>query len=137
REEDALVVDVPTLLPARGAGPLVSAALDAYGELVEAPAAPFGLVLGGASLKRLLPLTTALLPHCTDVLVGGAVANTFLVAQGWKAGGSAYEPQALSDAAEILRAGRAGNVRFHFPVDAVVRTSSPGVAPVYDVRRLD
>ena len=135
---DPSVVDLPRLVMSRGAGPVVSAGLDIYKEAVEAPATPYALVLGGSSLTRLLPLTTALLPSCTDILVGGAVANTFLVAQGWRPGSSPYEAGALNDATEILRVASANNVQMHMPVDAVVRVQpSPGVAPIYDVRRLD
>lgn len=135
---DPSVVDLPRLMTTRGAGPLVSAALDIYKEAVEAPAAPYALVLGGPSLTRLLPLTTALLPSCTDILVGGAVGNTFLVAQGWKPGGSPYDAVALADATEILRLAATHNVRMHMPIDAVVRLRPPqGTAARYEVRRLD
>jgi phosphoglycerate kinase len=138
RGNDPLVSDVPRRLSSRGVGPLVGVALDAHRELVDAPATPYALVLGGASLPRLRPVMTALLPHCTDVLFGGALANTLLVAQGWRPGGSLYEPDALDDAVEFLRVARTTSVKLHFPVDAVIRTRGPlGVAPAYEVRRLD
>jgi phosphoglycerate kinase len=138
RNNDPLVSDVPRRLASRGVGPLVGTALDAQRELLEAPVAPYALVVGGASLPRLRPVLTALLPHCTDVLFGGAVANTLLAAQGWRPGGSLYEPDALNDAVEFLRVARTTSVNLHFPIDAVIRTRGPlGVAPTYDVRRLD
>jgi phosphoglycerate kinase len=134
---DASVVDLPPLMTSRAAGPLVSAALDVYKEAVEAPEAPYALVLGGSSLIRLLPLVTALLPFCTDILVGGAVANTFLAAQGWKPGGSPVDPGGLRSAQQVLEDARGRGVRMHMPIDAVVRVSPPGRPPTYEVRPVD
>jgi phosphoglycerate kinase len=84
-----------------------------------------------------LPLATALLPTCDAVLFGGAVANTVLLAQGWKPGGSPCEPAAVPEVAEFLRAARAKGAQMFFPVDAVVRTSRPGAPPDYEVKPLD
>ena len=135
---DPSVVELAPLLVSRAVGPLVAAALDIHRDVVVAHDPPYALVLGGASVKRLLPLVTALLPFCTDILVGGPVGNTFLAAQGWQPGGSPYDPSEVPDAKEILRLAASGNVKVHLPVDAVVREqASRRATPTYAVVRLD
>jgi phosphoglycerate kinase len=136
-ESSASVVTVPRLLPERGAGSQVTGALDAARAVTVGPPKPFTLVLGGASVARVLPIAQALLPACTDVLVGGGVGNTFLAAQGWRPGGSFYEPTATPDVEAFLKAAAGAGVRVHSPLDAVTATAGPGGTRSYAVRALD
>jgi phosphoglycerate kinase len=129
---------LPRLLVARAVGPIVAAALDIHRDAVEAPAAPYALVVGGYSMRRVAPLIRALLPQCNALLLGGGVANTFLAARGWQPGGSAYEVDGVTEARSILEAARAGGVEVKLPVDAVVRTKPAGGGkPSYDVLPID
>jgi phosphoglycerate kinase len=136
RERSASVSLLPKLVAERGAGRIVSSALDIQ-RLVAEPVAKCSLVLGGASVRRVLPLATKLLPVCDSVLFGGAVGNTVLLAHGWKPGGSPCEPAAVPDVLDFLRAARAKSAALYFPVDAVVCTRRAGAPPDYEVRPLD
>lgn len=110
-------------------------AFDAEYDVARAPAAPFALVLGGSTLQPLLPLVTTLLPNVNDILLGGVVANTFLVAAGWQPGGSVYEPALLMQATSLLSAAQARGVNIHWPVDVVVRDGLTALpSSRYDVR---
>lgn len=125
------------LLPERGAGLQVMAALDAVRMATLAPPKPYTLVLGGASVARVLPIATALLPLCTDIVVGGGVGNTFLAAQGWRPGGSFYEPGAVAGVDAFIQAAGAAGVRIHTPLDVVVSRVNPGGSRTYEVRKVN
>jgi phosphoglycerate kinase len=137
RDGGASVVELPRLLCACGVGDAVDKAFDMVHDATMAPAPePFTLVLGGPSVRRVEPLFRAVLPSCKDVLLGGAVANTFLAAQGFRPGGSAHEPNDVALALELLNLAHANGVVVHMPADALVRTSNAG-ATTYDNVALD
>ena len=136
-ESSASVVSVPRLMPERGAGLQVTAALEVMRSATVAPIKPYTLVLGGASIARVLPVATALLPLVTDVVVGGSVGNTFLAAQGWRPGGSPYEPNAVAAAEAFLVAAANARVKIHTPLDVVVRITRPGSHGTYEVRKVN
>ena len=136
-ETSASVVSIPRLMPERGGGLQVMAALDAVRMATLAPPKPYTLVLGGASVARVLPIATALLPLCTDIVVGGGVGNTFLAAQGWRPGGSFYEPGAVAGVDAFIQAAGSAGVRIHTPLDVVVSTVHPGGSRTYEVRKVN
>ena len=136
-ESSASVIAIPRLLPERGAGLQLAAALEAVQTATLAPPKPYTLVLGGSSVARVLPIATFLLPFCTDIVLGGAVGNTFLAAQGWKPGGSPYEPGAVAGVEALLVAAGNAGVKIHAPVDAIMSTTRPGGVRTYEVRKLD
>ncbi len=135
-ESSASVATLPRMLAERGAGLQVTAALDAVQAITAAPPRPFTLVLGGASVARVLPVAMALLPLVTDVVVGGAVGNTFLAAQGWRPGASAYEPAAVAAVEAFILAASNAGVTIHSPVDVVMATTRGG-SRTYEVRKVD
>jgi phosphoglycerate kinase len=132
------VEELPRRLGTRGVGLAVAPALDMLHDALAAPAPEtYSLVLGGPSLRRLDALARAVLPSCNNLLVGGAVANTFLLAQGWRPGGSPHDPDEVAIAQDLLAlAGQHGTI-VHTPLDAVVRTSQPGQPPRYQEQALD
>jgi phosphoglycerate kinase len=138
RDGGASVVELPRLIPARGVGYEIDAALDVFHDAISAPAPErYTFVLGGGGLRRLGLLARAVLGVCNDVVLGGAVANTFLVAQGWKPGASPYEPDAVDLARELLERARGAGVTVHLPIDAAVRTARTSGGATLDDRLLD
>jgi phosphoglycerate kinase len=138
RDGGASVVELPRLMPSRGVGYSIDAALAIYHDAISAPAPErYSFVLGGGGLRRLALLTRAVLGVCNDLLLGGAVANTFLVAQGWKPGASPHEPDAVDLAKELLELARTRGVTVHVPLDAVIRIGRSSGATSYQDRALD
>jgi phosphoglycerate kinase len=115
----ASTVGVPIRLKPAAAGLLMQAELAHLGRLLEAPLHPFLAILGGAKVSDKLELIENLLPHVDGFLVGGAMAYTFLKAQGHPIGRSLVEVERLDLAHALLaHVGSAGK-RFLLPVDHV------------------
>lgn len=113
----ASVVGVPAVLRPAVAGLLVRRELEALRRVREADRSPLVLVLGGAKVGDKIPVLETLLDRADAVLVGGAMANTFLAAAGADMGRSRVEEKALP-AARRLR-DRAGS-RLRLPRDLIV-----------------
>ena len=102
------------------AGRLMQAELQALAAALESPEHPLAAVIGGAKVSTKLDVLGNLV-HRVDVLVlGGAMANTFLAAQGLAVGKSLQEPEMHGTAREILAAARKGNCEVVLPEDVVV-----------------
>jgi phosphoglycerate kinase len=96
------------------------------------PARPFVAVLGGAKISGKIDVIEALLPKVDEILIGGAMANTFFAAMGLEVGSSLVEPDRIALATDLL--GRAGP-KLVLPSGVVVaRTLEPG-APHKSVPR--
>jgi phosphoglycerate kinase len=105
------------VLPAY-AGRAIEAELDALESVLERPAHPVTAIVGGAKVSTKLDLLANLLKKIDVLAIGGAMANTFLFAQGHGVGKSLYEPDLVGTAREILDA--AGRCEILLPIDAVV-----------------
>jgi phosphoglycerate kinase len=110
----ASIVGPPRVLPA-AAGRLLAAEVDALGRLIGAPERPFVAVLGGAKVSDKLGVIDALLQRCDALLIGGAMAFTFLVAQGYAIGASLVEEDRVAHCKDLLATGR-----IRVPSDVVV-----------------
>jgi phosphoglycerate kinase len=114
----ASVSGVPKLLPS-AAGLLMQKELDAFRRVLQKPARPFVAILGGAKVSDKLPVIENLLPKVDTLIVGGAMAYTFLVQQGRKVGKSRVEPELVAEAGRVLAAAKAAGKRLLLPVDHV------------------
>jgi len=101
----ASIVGPPPRLP-HAAGRLLEAEVAALGGLLADPARPFVAILGGAKVSDKLGVLDALVARCDRVLVGGAMAFTFLVAQGHTVGESLVEPDRVDACRRLLATGR-------------------------------
>jgi len=119
----ASVVGVTGYLRPAVAGFLVQRELEALSDLRQARRGPFVVILGGAKIADKIGLLEVFLARADALLIGGAMANTFLSATGVGMGRSLVEEDSVSLAAKFLAAG--GN-RLHLPVDLVV--ADPGAA---------
>lgn len=112
----ASTVGVTQFLPAF-AGFLVEKEIEVLSKLLEAPEHPICLIVGGAKVDTKIGILEKFLPIADTFILGGALANTFLKAQGYEIGGSLYEPKKLELAQQFLTA--AANKTVLLPLDAV------------------
>ncbi len=115
----ASTVGVTRFLSERAAGFLMMRELEALRLLTINPEHPYVAILGGAKVSDKIGVLKNLLTKVDAVLVGGAMAYTFLKAQGIAVGKSRVEEDKLEVAREILAAAAARNVRFVLPCDHV------------------
>jgi phosphoglycerate kinase len=102
------------------AGLLMEREVDALTRLLKRPAKPFHAVIGGAKISGKLEVLSALLSRCQALLLGGGMANTFLVAKGVSLGKSLVEDDQLENAERIIAEARRKRVRLMLPTDAVI-----------------
>jgi phosphoglycerate kinase len=93
---------VAKFAPVACAGPLLVAELDALHTALAAPKRPLVAIVGGAKVSSKLAVLTNLLPLVDRLIVGGGIANTFLVAAGHDVGRSLYEPDLVETARGLL-----------------------------------
>jgi phosphoglycerate kinase len=119
---------VAHLLPAY-AGRLMQAELEALDTALHTPVRPVAAIVGGAKVSTKLDLLGNLVAKVNLLAIGGAMANTFLAAQGHPVGRSLQEAQMHATALEILTAAKAAGCEVVLPTDAVVADDlKPGVA---------
>jgi phosphoglycerate kinase len=110
------------------AGLLMEREINYLGGLLGSPARPYVAILGGAKVADKVGLVKNLLPRVDAILIGGAMAYTFLAARGVGVGSSRVERESLPMAAGILDAAAAAGVKLLLPVDHRVAASltNPG-----------
>ena len=129
----ASVEALPRAVRERGgdavAGRLVQREVEALSKLLEDPARPYVAVLGGAKVSDKLSTVNALVERVDALLVGGAMAFTFLAAEGTPVGASLVEPDRFEEVrAASARAGERGVV-LQLPEDVVVAPEPSAEAP--------
>ena len=113
--------------------------LDALGKALEHPERPLAAIVGGAKISTKLDLLGNLLQKVDVLIIGGAMANTFLLAQGKNVGKSLVERDLLDTAQKIMAEAKAAKREIVLPVDAVVAEKLEANAPsrVVDVDHVD
>ncbi len=115
----ASTVGIAKLRPAY-AGFLMEKEIANLGMLVNHPEHPFAAIIGGAKVSDKIKVLKNLLAKVDLMVIGGGMANTFLLAQGKAVGKSLAEPDRVEDARAILAAAEEKGVRIVLPVDVVV-----------------
>jgi phosphoglycerate kinase len=115
----ASTVGIAKLLPAY-AGLLMERELAMLSKLLEAPERPFAAILGGAKVSDKIKVIDNLLTKVDLLVLGGGMANTFLLAQGKTIGKSLAEPDRVEDARRILATAEKHGVRVVLPIDVIV-----------------
>jgi phosphoglycerate kinase len=110
---------ITQLLPSY-AGPLLMEEVDALKSVLDAPARPTAAVIGGAKVSTKIPLLTNLAGKVDKLIIGGAMANTFFLAEGVNVGKSLAEPDFAKTALEIMRAAKMRHCEVVLPHDVVV-----------------
>src|SRR5690606_29249634 len=116
---DASIVGVPALLPS-AAGLLVQKEVEALGGLLTRPARPFAAVLGGAKVSDKIEVIERLSQKVDHLFIGGAMAYTFLRAQGTAVGRSRVEEDQVDFARRMIEVIPTRGCKLHLPVDHVV-----------------
>ncbi len=109
---------VARLLPS-AAGHLLEQELHALGKLLDRPEHPFVVILGGAKVSDKIGVISSLLEVADRILIGGAMAFTFAVAQGGKVGASRVEEDQLDTARNVLARASERGVSVVLPEDSV------------------
>ena len=108
------------------AGFLVTKEITEIDRVINKPEHPTVVIFGGKKVSDKIGVISTLLDKASVVLVGGAMANTFIVAQGGEIGLSRYEKDKIEVAKKILELAEQKNVKFLLPVDSVAtREFSP------------
>jgi phosphoglycerate kinase len=115
----ASTVGIASFLPAY-AGLLMEREISALSSLLENPKHPFAAILGGAKVSDKIGVIDHLLTKVDLLILGGGMANTFLLAQGKSVGKSLAEHDRVDDARRILAAAEKAGVQVLLPVDVVI-----------------
>ena len=115
----ASTVGIASYLPAY-AGLLMEREISALSSLLENPRRPFAAILGGAKVSDKIGVIDHLLTKVDLLILGGGMANTFLLAQGKSVGKSLAEHDRVDDARRILVAAEKAGIQVLLPVDVVI-----------------
>ncbi len=123
----ASTVGMTRFVPVRAAGLLLQRECAQLGKVLAAPDRPLVAILGGAKVSDKIPVIRALLSRVDGLLIGGAMAYTFLRAQGRATGTSLVEPEHAPLAAELLQGAAERGIELMLPSDHVVAVdATPG-----------
>ncbi len=105
--------------PIACAGPLLSAEIDALNKALAAPARPLAAIVAGSKVSTKLTILKSLADKVDQLIVGGGIANTFMLAAGLKIGKSLAEPDLVADAKAVIDAMAARGADVPVPTDVV------------------
>jgi phosphoglycerate kinase len=116
---EATTHGVAKYAPVACAGPLMAAELDALGQALHQPARPMIAIVAGAKVSTKLTILASLAEKVDQLIVGGGIANTFMLAAGLNIGKSLAERDLAGEARKIMDACRARGCEVPIPVDVV------------------
>jgi phosphoglycerate kinase len=102
------------------AGPLLAAEIDALTQALQAPKRPLLAIVAGSKVSTKLTILQSLADKVDGLIVGGGIANTFMLAAGLPIGRSLAEPDLVEQAHAVMRAMKARGAEVPIPVDVVV-----------------
>ncbi|MDO9291749.1 MAG: phosphoglycerate kinase [Hydrogenophaga sp.] len=105
--------------PIACAGPLLAAEMDAIGKALANPKRPLIAIVAGSKVSTKLTILQALAKNVDGLIVGGGIANTFMLAAGLKIGKSLAEPDLLAEAKAVMDAMKARGAAVPIPTDVV------------------
>ncbi len=116
----ASMVGMPRFVAASAAGFLVKKEMEYLERAVNNPMRPMVAVLGGAKISDKIKIIKHLVGQVDKIIIGGAMAFTFLKAQGYEIGKSLVEDDMVEEVKDILKEATASRIKFYLPVDFVV-----------------
>jgi len=117
---EATTHGIAKFAPIACAGPLMAAELDALGKALEKPARPLLAIVAGSKVSTKLTILRSLADKVDQLIVGGGIANTFMLASGMRIGKSLAEPDLVGEAQAIIDIMKARGAQVPLPVDVVV-----------------
>lgn len=117
---EATTHGIARFAPVACAGMLMGDEIDALAKAIENPARPLVAIVGGAKVSSKLVILKSLAEKVDQLIVGGGIANTFLLATGHRIGESLAEPELVKEAQAIIDMMKARGAEVPLPVDVVV-----------------
>lgn len=116
----ASTAGIAEFMPAKGVGRLMQQEVDALTQVFETPKKPVLVISGGAKVSSKINILRHLVTQADQLMIGGAMANTFLAAMGHDMGNSLFEMEQRANAKEVLSLAGACGCRILLPLDVVV-----------------
>ncbi|MFM2346863.1 MAG: hypothetical protein RL654_1616 [Pseudomonadota bacterium] len=116
---EASTYGIAQFAPVACAGPLLAAEIDAISKALANPKRPLVAIVAGSKVSTKLTILKALSANVDGLIVGGGIANTFMLAAGLKIGKSLAEPDLLGEAKAVIEAMAARGAAVPIPVDVV------------------
>lgn len=115
--------------PVACAGPLLAAEMDAIAKALANPRRPLVAIVAGSKVSTKLTILQSLAGKVDQLIVGGGIANTFMLAAGLRIGKSLAEPDLLGDARAVIESMKARGAEVPIPTDVVIAKSFSADAP--------
>ena len=115
--------------PVACAGPLLAAEIDAIGKALSNPKRPLAAIVAGSKVSTKLTILQSLAKNVDQLIVGGGIANTFMLAAGLKIGKSLAEADLVNEAKVVIDAMKARGAEVPIPTDVVVAKTFAADAP--------
>ena len=131
---EATTHGVAKFAPIACAGPLLAAELDALGAALKTPKRPMVAIVAGSKVSTKLTILKSLASKVDQLVVGGGIANTFLLATGFPIGKSLAEPTLIDEAKAIIEMMAARGAAIPIPVDVVCGKEFSASAPAITKR---
>ena len=116
---EASTYGIAQFAPIACAGPLLAAEMDAISKALTAPKRPLVAIVAGSKVSTKLTILESLANNVDQLIVGGGIANTFMLAAGLKIGKSLAEPDLLDQAKSVIAAMKARGAEVPIPTDVV------------------
>ena len=126
---EASTYGIAQFAPIACAGPLLSAEIDAITKALAHPKRPLVAIVAGSKVSTKLTILKSLSEKVDGLVVGGGIANTFMLAAGLKIGKSLAEPDLLAEAVAVIAAMKARGAAVPIPVDVVCAKAFAADAP--------
>ena len=126
---EATTYGIAQFAPVACAGPLLAAEVNAIIKVLAAPRRPLVAIVAGSKVSTKLTILQALADKVDGLVVGGGIANTFLLAAGLPIGKSLAEPDLVGEARAVMAAMKARGAEVPIPTDVVVATRFSADAP--------
>ena len=117
---EASTYGIAEYAPVACAGPLLAAEIDAITQALAAPRRPLVAIVAGSKVSTKLTILQALSAKVDGLIVGGGIANTFMLASGLKIGKSLAEPDLVDDAKAVIESMKSRGAAVPIPTDVVV-----------------
>ena len=126
---EASTYGIAQYAPVACAGPLLAAEMDAITAAFAHPKRPLVAIVAGSKVSTKLTILKALAGNVDQLIVGGGIANTFMLAAGLKIGKSLAEPDLLAEATAVMEAMKARGAEVPIPTDVVCAKTFAADAP--------
>ncbi len=126
---EATTYGIAQFAPVACAGPLLAAEIDALNQALAAPKRPLVAIVAGSKVSTKLTILQSLAAKVDQLIVGGGIANTFMLAAGLPIGKSLAEPDLVGDAQAVIKAMKARGAEVPIPTDVVTAKEFKADAP--------